>query len=203
MKILIKNLSKSFHHNIIHDNFSLNIERAEKIGLYGPNGSGKTTLLKIISGIMSFEKGRIEIDENLVKSENHKVRKYIYYMGHSTGLYLHLTARENLFFISKLYKNKDFDLDKGLKLVGLSDVANRLIKDFSKGMFQRLKLAACIASNCDVILLDEPISGLDDEGRKLFSKLYQDWIKIEKTILMVSHNKSWLESKTDRILEIC
>ena len=58
MKILIKNLSKSFHHYKVHDNFSLSIERAEKVGLYGPNGSGKTTLLKIISGIMSFEKGR-------------------------------------------------------------------------------------------------------------------------------------------------
>ena len=66
MKILIKNLSKSFHHFKVHDNFSLNIKRAEKVGLYGPNGSGKTTLLKIISGIMSFEKGRIEIDDNLV-----------------------------------------------------------------------------------------------------------------------------------------
>ena len=183
--------------------FRLNIERAEKVGLYGPNGSGKTTLLKIISGIMSFEKGRIEIGDNLVKSENHKVRKYTYYMGHSTGLYLHLTAKENLLFISKIYKNKEFDLDISLKLVGLSNVANRLIKDFSKGMFQRLKLAACIASNCDIILLDEPLSGLDDEGKILFSKIYEDWIKIKKTILMVSHDRSWLESKTDRILEIC
>ena len=202
MKILIKNLSKSFHHFKVHDNFSLNIKRAEKVGLYGPNGSGKTTLLKIISGIMSFEKGRIEIGDNLVKSENHKVRKYTYYMGHSTGLYLHLTAKENLLFISKIYKNKEFDLDISLKLVGLSNVANRLIKDFSKGMFQRLKLAACIASNCDIILLDEPLSGLDDEGQILFSKIYEDWIKIKKTILMVSHDRSWLESKTDRILEI-
>ena len=70
-------------------------------------------------------------------------------------------------------------------------------------MFQRLKLAACIASNCDIILLDEPLSGLDDEGQILFSKIYEDWIKIKKTILMVSHDRSWLESKTDRILEIC
>ncbi len=203
MKILIKNLSKSFHHHKVHDNFSLNIKSAEKVGLYGPNGSGKTTLLKIISGIMSFERGIIEIGENLVKSENHNVRKYTYYMGHSTGLYLHLTAKENLLFISKIYKNKEFNLDRGLKLVGLLNVANRLIKDFSKGMFQRLKLAACIASNCDIILLDEPLSGLDDEGKKLFSILYEDWIKIKKTILIVSHDKSWLESKTDRILELC
>ena len=65
----------------------LNIERAEKVGLYGPNGGIKTTLLKIISGIMSFEKGKIEIGDNLVKSHNHKVRKYTYYMGHSTGLF--------------------------------------------------------------------------------------------------------------------
>jgi len=203
LKILIKNLSKSFHHYKVHDNFSLNIEKAEKVGLFGPNGSGKTTLLKIISGIMSFEKGRIEIGDNVIKSENHKIRKYTYYMGHSTGLYLHLTAKENLLFISKIYKNKEFDLDISLELVGLSNVANRLIKDFSKGMFQRLKLAACIASNCDIILLDEPITGLDDEGKILFSKLYEDWIKKNKTIIMISHDRSWLESKTDRILEIC
>ena len=69
-------------------------------------------------------------------------------------------------------------------------------------MFQRLKLASCMASNCDILLLDEPLSGLDDEGKKLFSRLYEEWTKIKKTILMVSHNKIWLESKTDRILEI-
>ena len=70
-------------------------------------------------------------------------------------------------------------------------------------MFQRLKLAACIASNCDILLLDEPLSGLDNEGKILFSGLYEDWIKMKKTILMVSHDKFWLKGKTDRILEIC
>ena len=203
MKILIENLSKSFNHYKVHDNFSLNIERAEKVGLYGPNGSGKTTLLKIISGIMSFEKGKIQIGENLVKSENFQVRKFSCYLGHSAGLYLYLTAKENLLFISKLYQNTEYNIDRSLKLVGLSSVANRLIKNFSKGMFQRLKLAACIASNCDILLLDEPLSGLDNEGKLLFSGLYEDWIKMKKTILMVSHDKFWLKSKTDRILEIC
>ena len=102
--------------------------------MHGPNGSGKTTLLKIISGIMSFEKGTIEIGDNLVKSENHIVRKYTYYMGHSTGLYLHLTAKENLLFISKIYKNKEFDLDISIKLVGLSNVANRLMRIFKRNV---------------------------------------------------------------------
>ena len=83
-----------------------------------------------------MKKGKIQIGENLVKSENHKVRKFTYYMGHSTGLYLHLTAKENLIFISKLYKNKSFNLDKVLNLVGLSNFTNRLIKDFQKECFR-------------------------------------------------------------------
>ena len=106
MKVIVENLSKSFHYHKIHNNFSIKVDKGERVGLYGPNGSGKTTLLKMISGIMSFEKGKILINNNLLKSGNHDVRKFSYYMGHSLGLYLHLTVKENLTFISKLYANK-------------------------------------------------------------------------------------------------
>ena len=202
MDIKIENLSKSFHFNAIHKDFYLNVESGEKIGVFGPNGSGKTTLLKIISGIMSYDKGEIRIDGQILKTDSSDVRRSTYYLGHSIGLYKNLTAKENLIFISSIYNSEKIDINGILKMAGLYSVTNSLIKFFSKGMLQRLKLAACMASKSKILLLDEPISGLDESGIKFFIELYNEWIVSKKTILLVSHDKKWLKSNTDRIIKL-
>ena len=86
--------------------------------------------------------------------------------------------------------------------VGLHDTENKLVKFYSQGMLQRLKLATALILNPDILLLDEPLAGLDAEGIQLFESLYTEWRGGGKTILIVSHDPDWLSSKTDRIIEL-
>ena len=201
MNITISGLSKSFSYKVIHKDFSLKIKSGESIGIYGPNGCGKTTLLKIISGIMSFESGKVLIGKEVLKSNNSKSRENTFYLGHSNGLYNNLTAQENLIFIAKLYNKNISNINTVLSSIGLNLEKKKLISFFSKGMLQRLKIGACIVSDCKILLLDEPISGLDEDGIRIFSGFYDDWRKLKRTILLVSHDLEWLKNKTDRILK--
>ena len=161
MNLDINNLSKSFYHVPVFQSFSISIKSGERVGLFGPNGSGKTTLLKMISGIMSVDKGEILIGNILQDSENIKTRKSIYYLGHSLGLYPGLTGNENISFISKLYGKSELLVLDVLKKVGLGKLENKLVKFYSQGMLQRLKLATAIILNPEIILLDEPFAGVD------------------------------------------
>ena len=202
MSINISSITKSFSHNRVHDNFSLKIKTGERLGIFGPNGCGKTTLLKIISGIMSFEGGEILINEEYLKPDNPESRRATYYLGHSTGFYKSLTAAENLTFIANLYNKKKPDVEAILEKIGLDNNEKKQIRFFSKGMLQRLKIGACIILDCKILLLYEPIAGLDGEGIKLFYNLYEIWRESNKTILIVSHDINWLKKHTDRVLEL-
>ena len=109
--------------------------------------------------------------------------------------------------ISKNYlfnkKNKpDFSIKNIVNKVGLHDTENKLVKFYSQGMLQRLKLATALILNPDILLLDEPLAGLDAEGIQLFESLYTEWRGGGKTMLIVSHDPDWLSSKTDRIIEL-
>ena len=202
MSINISSITKSFSNKRVYDNFSLKIETGEILGIFGPNGCGKTTLLKIISGIMSFEAGKILINEEYLKPDNVESRRETYYLGHSTGFYKSLTAVENLTFIANLYNKKNFNVEPILEKIGLDKNEKKQIRFFSKGMLQRLKIGACIILDCKILLLDEPIAGLDEKGVKLFYNLYQIWRETNKTILIVSHDMDWLKKNTDRVLEL-
>ena len=154
MNLKVTDLSKSFYRSPVFHSFSFQLESGEKIGLLGPNGSGKTTLLKMISGIMSIDSGEIKIGENIVNPDESAARKYLYYLGHSVGLYPGLTAIENLSFIAGLYKKNDFSIKNIVNKVGLHDTENKLVKFYSQGMLQRLKLATALILNPDILLLD-------------------------------------------------
>ena len=202
MSINISSITKSFSKNRVHDDFSLKIKTGERLGIFGPNGCGKTTLLKIISGIMSFESGEILINDQYLKPNNPESRKETYYLGHSAGFYKSLTAAENLAFIANLYNKKKPNIGAILERFELDKNGRKQIRFFSKGMLQRLKIAACIILDCKILLLDEPIAGLDEEGIKLFYNFYEIWKKSKKTILIVSHDINWLRKNTDRVLEL-
>ena len=202
MNLDINNLSKSFYHVPVFQSFSISIKSGERVGLFGPNGSGKTTLLKMISGIMSVDKGEILIGNILQDSENIKTRKSIYYLGHSLGLYPGLTGNENISFVSKLYGKSELLVLDVLKKVGLGKLENKLVKFYSQGMLQRLKLATAIILNPEIILLDEPLNGLDNEGLDLFKKVYTEWEENSKTIFVVSHDQEWLKNFTSRTIEL-
>ena len=202
MNLQVTNLSKSFYYSPVFQSFSLKIESGEKIGLSGPNGSGKTTLLKMISGIMSIDSGEIRIGENDLNPDDPDPRKNLYYLGHSVGLYPGLTGHENLAFISGLYGKTSRNISAILIKVKLGSVQDKLVKFYSQGMLQRLKLATAIILDPDILLLDEPLAGLDVDGIKLFESVIVEWNELRKTMIIVSHDSDWLRTNTDRIVEL-
>jgi len=202
VNLQVTNLSKSFYQSPVFQSFSLKIESGEKIGLSGPNGSGKTTLLKMISGIMSIDSGEIRIGEKDVNPDELDPRKNVYYLGHFVGLYPGLTGYENLTFISGLYGKMNHNISSVLIKVGLDSAQDKLVKFYSQGMLQRLKLASAIILDPDILLLDEPLTGLDADGIKLFKSVLVKWHESRKTIIIVSHDSDWLRTNTDRIIEL-
>ena len=202
MNIQIENLTKSFYKTPILKNFYLKIDSGESVGIFGPNGSGKTSLLKMICGIMSIDSGKIKIDGLIIHPDKTESRKDVYYLGHSVGLYPSLTGEENIDFISKLYGRIKGDIDNVLSKVGLKNDGKKLVKFYSQGMLQRLKLAVVITLTPRVLLLDEPKTGLDENGISLFDELFTDWKNKNKTMFIVSHDREWLRLHTDRIIEL-
>ena len=136
------------------------------IGIDGLAGSGKTTLLRALAGLIQPTRGDIWIDGILKTPANVGIKSRIGYVGHSPHLYPHLTAHENLLFLARLFEIPDHRerIAVTLDAIGLSAQADRLVREFSRGMQQRLALGAAMLHNPLVLLLDEPSTGLDTDG---------------------------------------
>ncbi|MGY8787157.1 MAG: heme ABC exporter ATP-binding protein CcmA [Fidelibacterota bacterium] len=202
MILKVTTLSKYFNLTPIFRDFSLTVNSGEKIGLNGPNGSGKTTLLKMISGITSIDSGEIQINGLEVNPEQTNSRKNVFYLGHSVGLYPGLTGQENLEFMAGLYSQSTSTIPDILSKVGLGKNDSKLLKFYSQGMRQRLKLASALVIDPNVLLLDEPLTGLDPDGIQLFETILSNWDSRGKTMVIVSHNLDWLSRITDRIITL-
>ncbi|MBC8467598.1 MAG: heme ABC exporter ATP-binding protein CcmA [Candidatus Marinimicrobia bacterium] len=202
MILKVTTLSKYFNLSPIFLDFSLTVNSGEKIGLNGPNGSGKTTLLKMISGITTIDSGEIQINGLEVNPEQTNSRKNVFYLGHSVGLYPGLTGQENLEFMAGLYSQSTSTIPDILSKVGLGTNDSKLLKFYSQGMRQRLKLATALVIDPNVLLLDEPLTGLDPDGIQLFETILSNWDSRGKTMVIVSHNLDWLSRITDRIITL-
>ncbi|MDW7681178.1 MAG: heme ABC exporter ATP-binding protein CcmA, partial [bacterium] len=158
--------------------------------IVGPNGAGKTTLLKIIATLSKPSAGAIEIDAMDPLKHRLQARKQIGFIGHQSFLYPNLSAAENLLFYARMYGLKNYDqiVTSRLEQVGLTDRRDDLVRNFSRGMQQRLTIARALLSDPSVILLDEPFSGLDQQGIDLFAQLFSSLISPESIIIMTTHN---------------
>lgn len=173
---------------VLHD-ASIHVKRGDIYGLVGKNGSGKTTLLRILTGLIPTYHGTVSVGE--VDGERARMSAII----HSPSLFLNLNAFENLKEQSYLLGVHDHGkIEQVLKMVGLEDNDHKLVKHFSLGMTQRLKLAMALLEDPDILILDEPVNGLDPDGiadlRKLLLRLNQI---SGMTILISSHILSELE----------
>tara|TARA_B100001996_G_scaffold382233_1_gene373520 strand:- start:1972 stop:2604 length:633 start_codon:yes stop_codon:yes gene_type:complete len=201
MDLEIIELKKSFYRHLVLDSINLEIKSGKTIGLIGSNGSGKTTLFKCISGISSIDSGVIKIGSEVVSSLNQNSRKNIYYIGHGNGMYSHFTAYENLKFLADIYKIKS-NVDLIIEEIGLGHLANKMIGFYSQGMLQKLKLASCVLISSEIILLDEPLAGLDQDGKNYFFNLLKVWQNEKKTIMISSHDINFLEEHANYTLKI-
>lgn len=185
--IEISNLSKIYKNGRGIRDISLEINRGEVFGFLGPNGAGKTTAMKIMTGLIKPDSGDVKILGHSVLEEFEKAMDKVGCIIETAESYQYLTAFENLKQFSRYYKDVDNKrIEEVLELVGLLKYKDEKTRKFSLGMKQRIGIAGAILSRPEVIILDEPLNGLDVEGmidmRKLILKLAEE----EKTTFFIS-----------------
>src|SRR5699024_7171261 len=171
---------------------SFHIEHGSVVGLLGENGAGKTTLLRMISTILEPTSGDIFIDSKQIKDDAMYVKRSIGVLfGSETGLYDRLTARENLQYFARLFNISKQEtkarIDDLANRFGMRDYLDRKLSGFSKGMRQKVAIARTLMHDPDVILLDEPTTGLDITSANLFRELIHQLSQEGKTIIFSSH----------------
>jgi heme exporter protein A len=198
----LNSVSKYFGRRIIFKNIDLTIDESGIYGISGPNGAGKSTLVKIIAGILSPSTGKIIHSENgrEIKSEN--LHNFIGFVSPYLVLYDEFTAEENIHFLSDIRGiNVDKEkLDNLFVLFKLADRRKDLMKTFSSGMKQRMKFIFALIHSPQLILLDEPTSNLDDEGKETIYNLIKK--KSETNIVVIASNEGNDLSLCKRVLNI-
>ena len=187
--IEIKNLSKTYGKQKVVDDLSLTIPTGTIFGFLGPNGAGKTTAMKILVGINRPDTGQITIEGKDPSMAS--TREIIGFMPEEPGSYNQLTGLELIKFVNNLFnKNKQSSVDELenlLKKVGIYEARHKKIKNYSKGMKQRLGFAQALVNNPTYLFLDEPLEGLDPIGRREIKIILEELKKQGKTIFFNSH----------------
>jgi len=186
----IKSLKKSFNKKLVLEGIDLQVDRGEVFGFIGRNGAGKSTTIKCILDFVFPDSGQILFRGKSVK--NLEFREAIGYLPEIAQLPRNLTAAEYLRYSYSFYKKIDGPEEEKmaqlLKDVGLDDVKKKLIKNFSKGMKQRLGIAQAVVHDPAILILDEPFTGLDPVGKYGLKQILLDLNKKGKTIFFSSHN---------------
>ena len=168
----------------------LTLKKGEFLTLFGPNGAGKTTFIKLLSTLSKPSAGELRVAGFDVQKEANQVRSSVGVISHDPYLYENLSAYENIKFFGEMYGVSD-TADRAkelLELIGLGPRSHDLVRTFSRGMKQRLSVARSIVHDPSVLLLDEPYTGLDQKGAKIFGDTLK-WLKSHgRTILMTTHN---------------
>ena len=180
--------------NTILNDVSIHVGQGDIYGLIGKNGSGKTTLLRILTGLIQDFDGKVSI----AKINTNETR--IAVVINDPSLFLNMSAFENMKEQAYLLDlHDDFQIQEALKTVGLTDIKNKPVKNFSLGMIQRLKLAMALLKKSDILILDEPMNGLDPNGIVDLRELLLHLNKNGMTILISSHILSELEQVVTRL----
>lgn len=205
--IEFRNVKKSYKSNIILENFNLNIDSGDLVVLIGSSGCGKTTLLKMINRLIETTSGEILVNGKNIKEEDPiKLRRSIGYVIQQTGLFPHMTVKENIEIIPKLIGKADGVIEKKtnelLNMVGLDpeQFSDRYPVELSGGQQQRVGVARAFAADAEIILMDEPFSALDPITRtELQEELFNIQREYKKTIVFVTHDMDEALNLADKI----
>ncbi|MBL8824030.1 MAG: ABC transporter ATP-binding protein [Planctomycetia bacterium] len=190
--ISIKHLRKEYDQLVALENLSLEVPRGECFGLIGPNGAGKTTLLRILATLLEPTYGSVHIKGIDILERPLEVHKYLGYLSDVFAVYEDMLVWEYLDHFARCYgitsmERRDKLVDEVLELVSLRERKDAEIKGLSRGMRQRLCLAKTLIHQPEVLLLDEPASGMDPAGRIEFREMLKQLIALGRTILISSH----------------
>ena len=201
--IELKDLTKTYHNLVAVNNLNLIVPKGEIFGFIGPNGAGKTTTINMIGGIFAPTSGTVMICGVNMETSPEKAKKKIGFIPERPYLYEKLTGMEFLKFIADLYGvDEDVFLIKSqekLEMFFLSDWSDDLIESYSHGMKQRLVMAAALVHDPEVIIVDEPMVGLDPLAIKMVKNLFRSLAKQGVTIFMSTHTLKVAEDICDRI----
>lgn len=201
--IELKNLTKRYGNLVAVNRLNLSIAQGEIFGFIGPNGAGKTTTLRMMGGILAPTEGSVIIDGMDMATEPERVKKSIGFIPDRPFVYEKLTGKEFLRFTADLFGMKDgvFEerSDKILEQFALDDWADELIESYSHGMKQRLIMSAALFHDPKVIIVDEPMVGLDPAGIRMVKRLFRDLAKKGTTMFMSTHTLAMAEDVCDRI----
>ncbi|WP_368490148.1 ATP-binding cassette domain-containing protein [Clostridium sp. BJN0013] len=203
----IKNISKEFKDIKAVDNLSFHVSKGEIVGLLGENGAGKTTTLRMISTMLKPTRGTIEVNGYDVIREPSKVRGEIGILfGGEVGLYDRLSARENIEYFGRLYGMTQEEINKKIeeliKDLEMEEYINRKAGKFSRGMKQKVSIARSIIHSPEVMLFDEPSTGLDVSATRVIHEFILKCKSENKIILLSSHSMTEVEKLCDRVIII-
>jgi ABC-2 type transport system ATP-binding protein len=185
--IVIENLSKIYKNNRGIQDLNLEIDRGEIFGFLGPNGSGKTTTMKVMVGLMKADKGDVRINGYSISNEYEQAMKNVGCIIESVTPFPYLTAYENMKLYGRFFEDvDDARIDKSLEITGLIKYKKEKIKNYSLGMKQRIGIAMAILSNPEILILDEPLNGLDVEGMVEMRNLILSLSEQNKTTFFIS-----------------
>ncbi|WP_396151328.1 gliding motility-associated ABC transporter ATP-binding subunit GldA [Flavobacterium sp.] len=201
MSIEVKNISKMYGAQKALDNISFSVKKGEIVGFLGPNGAGKSTLMKILTTYITADEGSALVNNFDVSDANQEVQKIVGYLPEHNPLYLDLYVREYLAFNADVYKVSKNRIQEVIELTGLTPESHKKIGQLSKGYRQRVGLATALLHNPEVLILDEPTTGLDPnqlvEIRDLIKNIGKD-----KTVFLSTHIMQEVEAICDRVIII-
>lgn len=201
MSIEVKNITKTYGEQKALDNVSFSVNKGEIVGFLGPNGAGKSTLMKILTTYLTSDEGSASVNGFDVSSAQKSVQQSVGYLPEHNPLYLDLYVREYLEFSADVHKTDKSRIEEVITLTGLTPECHKKIGELSKGYRQRVGLATALLHNPDVLILDEPTTGLDPnqlvEIRELIKNIGKD-----KTVFLSTHIMQEVEAICDRIIII-
>jgi ABC-2 type transport system ATP-binding protein len=201
--IVLRNVTKTFDGVIAVNDLTLTVPRGSVYGFIGPNGSGKTTTIRMIMNILLPDRGEIEL---LGEKSTRGARDRVSYLPEERGLYKKMTVRRLLRYYGRLKgmptARCDAAADRWLARLGLSDWTNRRVETLSKGMSQKVQFMSAVISEPEVLILDEPFSGLDPVNVEVLKDAILDLRRAGTTIVFSTHDMSMAEKLCDRIFMI-
>ncbi len=201
MSISVKGISKYYGEQKALDEVSFSIEKGEIVGFLGPNGAGKTSLMKILTGYLNPSKGEAVVNGFSLQEDLLQAQKSIGYLPEHNSLYPEMYVREYLAFNAGIYKVTDARIEEVIQQTGLLPEANKKIEQLSKGYRQRVGLANALLHDPEVLILDEPTTGLDPNQLVEIRDLIRENGK-KKTIFLSTHIMREVEALCERVIII-